>query len=162
MASEKEYDVEQRLNNHIGTHRAIQTATQSNSLATSFSGVGCAIDLAAGASYQFRGLLLCTFTASGGTMTYRLHPTNGLAASSFRAILVEFVNAQGPVTDKNSALDGTLTGSVVGTGLSDRYAMLEGFITVSTAGTMATQGALSSGSGTMIQSGSYLEVTQVT
>jgi len=161
-ASEKAYDAEQRLNQHISTHRAIVEANQSNSLGTGFGGVGCTIDLAAGMQYQFRAMLLCTFTVSGGTMTYRMHPTNGLTSTSFRSVVVEFVSTQAPVNDKTTALDGVMTGSVVGGGLLDRFVMFEGSITVGVAGTIAPQAALSSGAGTILQTGSYLEVTQAT
>src|SRR5215475_12952989 len=131
---DKVYDLEQRYNVHAGTHRFTVPANQSHTLTSSQGGVGCSANLAAGVSYQFRGLLIMTFTSSGGTLSYRLHATGGLTAANFRSAVVEiYPNVAG---GSIAGLDVVAGGSTVGTGLENRITVFDGAIVVGVAGTM--------------------------
>ena len=160
-ASEKAYDVEQRLNQHLYQHRYTLPATASPSIGTSMTtATGLSASLDAGASYQFHALVLINALTSGGTLTYRMHAASGLTASNFRLAVVEIEAALVGADGVIGALDTSITGTTIGAGLADRIVTYDGYIDVSVAGTMSVQLALSAGSANLYRFGTALDVIQ--
>lgn len=160
-ASEKAYDVEQRLNQHLYQHRYTLPATASPSIGTGFTtATGLTATLDAGASYQFHAIVLVNALTSGGTLTYRMHAASGLTATNFRVAVVEVNSTTVGASGVIAALDTSITGSTIGTGLADRLVTYDGYIDVGVGGTMSVQVALSSGSANYYRFGTALDIIQ--
>jgi hypothetical protein len=160
MSDEKSYDNAQRLDSHVTGHRYALAATGALSLGSSkqtMPGLAAALD--AGGKYLYEAVLLLNFQSSGGNLSYRVHPTGGLTAAQFRAVSIELCEGVYPETDRTETLDNSLAGGNIGSGLSDRFTTVRGYIEVGVAGTLNIQVALSSGAGNSMQYGSFLDIT---
>ncbi len=155
---------EQRLNSLI-TGRQAARASLPLTLSASFQTVpGLSLALAA-AEYQVDALLMLNPSVSGGTPAYQYNGSGGLALSHGRLVIAEYF-ATGNITGDwgaDAALPFALTSaSVVGAGLVDRFVTFSGVLQVSTPGTLNFQAKLSSGSGSMVQWGSFCKARLLT
>jgi hypothetical protein len=161
MPSEKAYDLEQRFTSHAYAHRYILPATSGPSIGTSMTTVpGLSASLDAGVTYQLHAFVAVNITASGGTLTYQFGAAGGLTRTSMRLVVIEFTTGISPTAGTATALSTAITGSVVGTGLSDRWVTYDCRLDVGVAGTLNVQAALSAGSATFYNYSSYLDVIQ--
>lgn len=163
MASDKSYATEQRLAALIASHQTV-TASGPLTLSASFQTVpGLSVDLVAG-EYHVRAQIMLNPSVSGGFPAYQYSGSGGLAFSHGRLVITELFPV-GTITmdwGADAALPFALTsGSSVGGGLVDRLATFDGYLNVSTPGTLNIQAKLSAGSGSMVQFGSYLEAIQL-
>jgi hypothetical protein len=162
MTSEKAYDVEQRFNAHMGNHFSGVGGT-AVSLTSSMQTIMSLDLIQVGSLYVMTGLLAINSITSGGTLHYRLHPTGGLTQSgTFRGIWLEFqptsIGAGG-----TEGFDATLDGSLIGSGLADRFVRFDATMTVATPGTMNVQASLTGGgAATSYSAGSHFECWVVT
>lgn len=154
--------------NAYNTGRFTSIPANAVSLTSAYQTV-CSSPLGLG-SYRIRSQLLLNPSVSGGTPSYQFAGSGGLALSHGRIAISEiFVSTTGgpspvQVADWNS--DGTLPGSqtsnlAIGASLTDRLICYDGYIVVSTAGTLLIQAKLSSGSASVLQYGTYLDVMPV-
>ena len=116
--------------------------------------------------YRIRAQLLLNPSVSGGTPSYQYAAASGLVLSHGRLACLEvYMAAAMGVGDWVG--DGTMPGAFtsansVGAGLNDRIVTFDGYLVVSTAGTLNVQAKLSSGSASIVQYGTYLDVMPVT
>lgn len=162
MASEKEYDIEQRVNTHFYIHRYSLPATSNPSIGTSMTTVpGLSAVLDSGATYMFRAFVGINIATSGGTLAYQFSASGGLTATTIRAFMIEVAGTNVTASATVSSLGGNLAGSTVGSTV-DRFVTFEGGIAVNVGGTMNLQASLSSGSASFYRFGTYLDITQIT
>ena len=159
MTSDKAYDVEQRLNALVAARRTF-TASSPLTLSASYQtvpGLAAALDAA---EYHVRAQILVNPTVSGGTPSYQYNGSGGLALSHGRLTITELYAVSNVSADYagDAALPAALTSvGSVGAGLLNRLVTFDGYLNVTTAGTLNIQAKLSSGSGSIVQYGSYLE-----
>lgn len=113
-------------------------------------------------TYHFCGQILINPTASGGALSYQLASSGGLAASGMRTAFNETTAGNAAVVSDYVANFAAFTGGTIGAGLAHRICVYDGWIVVSTPGTLNMQMSVSAGGAGVLQFGSYLEIFPVT
>jgi hypothetical protein len=149
--------------NAYNTGRQTNNASNLLALTTSMQTVpGLSAVLGAG-SYRVRAQCLISNPGTGGqgAISYRLHPTGGLTASSGRASVLATHAANGITVSDFATLDTTLTatGAVITPNI---VATFDGFFVFSAGGTINVQlSQAATAAVTVVQNGSYLDIYPV-
>jgi hypothetical protein len=163
-ASDKAYAAMARIDALVARVAALETAGMNRASGTlspnatfaAVPGVNATLTVA---TWHITGVLMINPTASGGTLTYRAHAPGSLAVSGSRIGWIESTTSS--TLADFVALDATFGGANIGAGLANRFVIFDGSLAVTTGGTVNIQVALSSGSATVLQLGSYIEATMV-
>lgn len=147
--------------NAYNTGRLTLPSTGALTLTSSLQTVpGLSASLAAG-TYVFDGLLLISVTTGGGTMTYEGTCAAGLTFSDGRISFTELVS-NAPVAGAEYNTFATQIAMTNALGTANRLTYVKGWGVVSVAGTLNIQAKLSSGSASILQYGTFLNVFPVT
>jgi len=162
MASDKAYAAHFRIDALVASRRTF-TASGPLTLSASMQTIpGLSADLVVG-EYHVRAQLMLNPASGTGIPTYQYAGSGGLALSHGRLTICEMFQLANTMVDwgADAALPTFLAGPAIGASLFDRLITMDGYLNVSNAGTLNIQAKLSSGTGSMVQFGSYLEVEQL-